>query len=273
MRVLTFSAILHGDGALELAPGFVAEGEPSTAKGELTVEALGRGGRPLAKTPLALETPCTPPGGEPERAAFGLVAFPATATGLRVSLKDKVLLERTAPREKLDVRVEWPGALSGVTSVGWETPIEGCVASVGYSNDGGATWTPLALPGGGGRLEFDTALLPGGRDGLLELVVTDGLRTQRIRSGPYEVEPKGWVVWLLAPAAGARLPAGQPVLLAAQAYHLEERRPAYDEIAWESSRAGALGIGARVLAALEPGEHSITARMHDASAEVAVSVG
>jgi len=103
--------------------------------------------------------------------------------------------------------------------------------------------------------------------------MTDGLRTQRIRSGSYQVEPKGWVLWLLAPAAGARLPAGQPVVLAAQGYHLEERRPAYDEVAWESSRAGAVGTGARVLAALEPGEHAITARMHDMSAEVSVSVG
>lgn len=271
MRVLTFSAILHDDGQFELEPGFVAEGEPSEA-GELTVEALGRGGRPVAKTALPLETPCTPPVAAPERAAFGLVAFPATATGLRVSLEGQVLLERTAPRAKLDAHVEWPGALSGRASVGWEATVEGCMASVGYSNDGGATWTPLGLPGGGGRLEFDTALLPGGRESLLELVVTDGLRTQRIRSGPYEVEPKGWVVWLLAPAAGAELPAGQPVLLAAQGYHLEERRPAYDEIAWDSSRAGALGTGARVLAALEPGEHTITARLHDTSAEVAVSV-
>jgi hypothetical protein len=42
------------------------------------------------------------------------------------------------------------------------------MASVGYSNDGGATWTPLALPGTGVRIEFDTALLAGGRDSLLE---------------------------------------------------------------------------------------------------------
>jgi hypothetical protein len=56
-------------------------------------------------------------------------------------------------------------------------------------------------------------------------------------------------------------------------YHLEERQPAYDEIAWESSRIGALGTGARVLAALEPGDHTLVARLHDASAEVAVSVG
>jgi hypothetical protein len=271
MRVLTFSAILHGDGELELEPGFVAEGEPSK-DGELTVEALGRIGKPVAKTALPLETPCTPPAGEPERAAFGLVAFPATATGLRVTLGDKVLLERTAPREKLDVRVEWPGALSGTASVGWKASVDGCMASVGYSNDGGATFTPLALPGAGERIEFDTALLPGAREGLLEMVVTDGLRTRRIRSAPYEVEPKGWVLWLLAPAGGAQLAAGQPVLLAAQGYHLEEREPAYDEIAWESSRAGALGTGARVLAALEPGEHTLIARLHDVSAEVAVSV-
>ena len=87
MRVLTFGAVLQ-DGELEMQPGFVTEGEPSHQKGELTVEALGRGGRTLAITTLPLDTPCAYPGGETALAAVGLVAFPEKATGLRVSLDE-----------------------------------------------------------------------------------------------------------------------------------------------------------------------------------------
>ena len=54
MRVLTFAAVLQ-HGTLELQPGFVTEGEPSREKGELTVDALGRGRRPLATTMLPLQ--------------------------------------------------------------------------------------------------------------------------------------------------------------------------------------------------------------------------
>ena len=75
MRVLTFSAILQ-DGELVLEPGFVADGEPSQAKGELTVEALGRTGKPLAKTALALEMPCMPPGGEVDAPPSASLRFP-----------------------------------------------------------------------------------------------------------------------------------------------------------------------------------------------------
>src|SRR6266404_4404924 len=112
MRVLTFAAALQ-DGKLELQPGFVIEGEPSHEKGELTVEALGRGRRPLATTMLPLHTPCGDPGGETALSAVGLVAFPEGAAGLRVSLDGGVLLEQSAPRDDLEINVEWPTSLSG----------------------------------------------------------------------------------------------------------------------------------------------------------------
>jgi hypothetical protein len=66
--------------------------------------------------------------------------------------------------------------------------------------------------------------------------------------------------------------AGEPVLLAAQGYHLEERRPGFDEIEWTSSLGGGLGTGARVLTALERGEHRITATLYGVAADVIVSL-
>jgi hypothetical protein len=273
MRVLTFAAVLQ-DGKLELQPGFVAEGEPSQERGDLRVDALGRGRHPLATTMLPLRAPCGPSGGEICLAAFGLVAFPENATGLRVSHHSKVLLEQSASRDDLEVKVEWPGSLAGAETVRWgaSASASACVASLGYSNDSGKTWTPLALPGPSNTIQIDSAALAGGRECLLELIVTDGFHTRRIRSSAYDVEPKGWVLWILSPAVGAKLPSGRPVQLAAQGYHLEERRASFDDIVWTSSAGGRLGAGAQLLATLEPGEHSIIASMYGVVAAVVVSV-
>jgi hypothetical protein len=271
MRVLTFSAVLQ-DGQLELQPGFVIEGNPSHDQGTLKVEALGRGRRPLATTMLPLNTPCAPPGGETASVAAGLVKFPARATGLRVTLEGKVLLEQTAPPDDLEVNVEWPRSLARAETVAWSASADECIASLGYSNDSGKTWTPIALPGSSRTIEVNTSSLPGGPNCMLELIVTDGFHTRRVRSDAYEVESKGWVLWVLSPADGAKLSSGQPMVLAAQGYHFEERRASFDNIEWTSSAGGYLGTGARLLTTLEPGEHTITASMHGVTAIVVVSV-
>ena len=201
-----------------------------------------------------------------------MVDFPEGTTALRVSLDDKVLLEQASPPDDLEVNVDWPRFLSGAQTVSWRASAGGCFASLGYSNDRGETWTPIALPGPSGTIAVDARALPGGRECLLELVVTDGFHTHRVRSGVYEVEPKGWVLRILSLSPGATLPAGKPVVLAAQGYHFEERRAGFEPIEWESSTGGRLGSGARLLATLEPGEQTISARMYNVIAEVLVTV-
>lgn len=137
----------------------------------------------------------------------------------------KTLLERGAPRVAGDPEVTWPDALAGdAVSLSWRSPAEDAVASFGYSNDGGATWQPLSLPTREETVVFDARALPGGDRCLLELTVTDGFHTTRVQSKEYEVTPRGWVLWILAPAAGASLRSDAPVLLAAHGYHIEERR-------------------------------------------------
>lgn len=271
MRVLTFAAMLQ-DGKLELQPGFVVEGEPSHETGDLTVEAIGRGRHALATTCLRLHTPCGYRAGDKAQAAFGLVAFPERSSGLRVSLDGQVVLEQSADRDDLKVELDWPASLSGAESVRWRASTKDCLASLGYSSDGGKTWTPIALPGPSDTIAIDARTLPGGRKCLLELVATDGFHTVRMRSGAYEVERKGWVLRILAPAEGSKLPTGRPAQLAAQGWHMEERRAGFDDIEWRSSAGGGLGTGARVLTALDPGEHTITATMYGVTAEVAVTV-
>lgn len=277
MRLLTFSGVLLDSGELQLEPGFVVEAEPPRTDGELTVEAIARG-RAIAVTRLPLERPCgkpaSPPATEqPPRVAIGLVEFPERATGLRVIHEGRTVLERKAPPPAGDPEIEWPDVLEGIAvSVTWGSPQRESLASLGYSNDGGATWMPLSLPTAERTIEFNVGALPGGDRCLLELAVTDGFRTPRLRSQEYEVTPKGWALWILSPPSGAALTADEPVLLAAQGYHFEERQPGFDAITWRSSLDGGLGEGAQVVSVLRPGDHTIVAEGFGASAEVQVSV-
>lgn len=278
MRALTFTGVLLADDELQLEPGFVVDGDVPGGQGELTVEALARDGQAIAVTQLPLVTPCgyptRDPAEHPPRMAVGLVEFPEKADGLRVTLDGRTLLERTAPPGPREPTVEWPGALDpGPVSVRWRLPQRGALSSLGYSNDGGETWTPLSLPTGESSITFDAHLLPGGEHCLLELAVTDGVHTTRVRSAEYAVAPKGWTLSILSPADGASLSSREPVLLAAQGHHLEQRRAGSEEIAWTSSLDGGLGTGTQVMSTLRPGAHTITATMTGVWAQVQVSVG
>ena len=278
MRTLTFSAVLLDTGEMTLEPGFVVEGEPSRTDGEVVVEALGRRGDVVATTQVPLGEPCGRPreghaDERPPQVAVGLVAFPAEAVGLRVTLEGRTVLERSAPRRARPPTVKWPQDLSaGTATVVWRAASEESMASLGYSSDDGTSWSPLSLPTSSGTIEFDTTMLAGGAQCLLELAVTDGFRTTRLRSQPYSVEPKGWLLWVLSPVSGTVVEPDHTVLLAAQGYHVEERQPSFDEITWSSSVDGHVGQGAQLVVTLSPGDHTITATMHGVSAEVNVSV-
>jgi hypothetical protein len=273
MRALTFSGILSENG-FELEPGFVVDGEPAKPEGDLVVHVIGRRGDVTASTRLALDEPCLP-GGERNagsaRVAIGLVPFPEAAIGLRVSLEGRQLLERMAAREPLGAEVNWPRELAGGQQLRWRASQKGCAAVLGYSSDDGRQWAPLSLPTVSDVIAFDATYLPGGA-GRLELRVSDGLRTISLRSDPYNVQPKGWVLWVLAPADGGALAADLPVVLAAQAYHIEERTASVDGIHWSSSVDGDLGTGGWVRPVLSRGDHRITATANGRSVEVSVRV-
>jgi uncharacterized protein YecE (DUF72 family) len=93
------------------------------------------------------------------------------------------------------------------------------------------------------------------------------------KSGVLELSDKlGPVLWQLAPADAATLPASRPTVLAAQAYHIEERRASLEEIHWSSSADGDLGTGGHLRVILSPGKHRIRAVANGSSVEVSVQV-
>jgi hypothetical protein len=273
MRVLTFSGLLTEKG-LELDPGFVIDADPTPSEGDLVVEVLDRRGALLSTTRLIAEAPCTPGadlGGQSARVAVGLVPFPPGALGIRVSLHGVALLERVVPDQPLEVDAGWPKALApGPNELAWKASSKGCVAVLGFSSDGGKTWSPLSLPTAEPVITFDGTYLRGGL-GVLELRVSDGLRTVSVRSGDYDVESKGWVLWLLSPTDGADLLAGRPVRLAGQAVHIEDGVTSFD-VHWSSSVDGPLGVGASLDRDLSRGQHHLTASAHGVEAAVTIAI-
>ncbi|MEW1841207.1 hypothetical protein AB0392_24965 [Nonomuraea angiospora] len=280
MRALTFTAFLRPGGAFEVDPGFVVEidalPEQPPGDGEaVEVRALSEAGVVLAATRVPLVDPCAPPMAgvtSPSRTAVGLVGFPERAAALEAVADEVVIWELRRPDRPLEVDVEWPDAVDrGPVRVAWRSSAEGCQAVLGWTADGGKTTAPLSLPTTAREIVVDLRYSPGGPKCAFVLQVTDGWSTV-VRRSTVQLPKGGWQVWILAPAEGEEVPADEPVLLAGQAFHLEEHRPSEDLI-WSSSLSGGLGSGSRVLAALEPGEHVITARLGEASASVTIRAG
>ncbi|WP_347268911.1 hypothetical protein [Paracoccus sp. (in: a-proteobacteria)] len=284
MRALTFSGIWAGE-TFELLPGFIVDYDntdkpPEPGKGmTLVVEALAVGGRPVATTHVAISDPCAYPaadsfGRAAARMAVGCVAFPEEAQGLRILTDGRILLERQA-KDARDFKpaVTWPETLTkGRVAVAWEGEGDDLAAVLGYSVDEGRSWRPLSLPTSARVIEFDTDGLAGSDGGLLQLRVSNGLHSVEVLSAPYSVPPKGWRLWLIAPAPATSHPGDRAVHLMAQAWHMEEHAPGFDSMTWSSSLDGALGEGAAILATLSPGTHTLTVTRGDLSAETTVEV-
>ena len=233
MRVLTFSGVLLDTGEMQLEPGFVTEAEEP----ERRRRGDGRGARPRrpARWRRRRCRWCVPCGyaaangaGHPPAVAVGLVDFPEKASGLRVTYDGRTVLEREAPRPGGEPKVEWPAAIEGPeVTVRWSARADGTTASLAYSDDGGETWTPMSLPGteeGGSR-----STRAGSRAGSAACSSSSPATasTPRARDRPSTRWSRRAGCCGSSRRRRARPSApGSPVLLAAQAFHLEERRPA-----------------------------------------------
>ena len=131
---------------MQLEPGFVTEAEKPSGDGEVTVEALDRGGRALATTGAA---------GRPVRyAAAGAEAGGRGRAGRLPGEGERSARDLRRP-DRARARAAPGGEPKGRVAGGdrgrdvraLESAGDGTRASLAYSDDGGETWTPLSLPG------------------------------------------------------------------------------------------------------------------------------
>jgi hypothetical protein len=132
-----------------------------------------------------------------------------------------------------------------------------------YSNDGGSTWESLASGLSAEQIELDTALLPGG-DGMLRVLVSDGMLSGQDTSGIFSVPLHAPVVSISMPEPDQVFFPTQQVTLQGSAYDLEDGTPDDSVFEWSSSIDGVLGTGASLSTAeLTTGSHTITLTVTD----------
>lgn len=282
MRALTVAGLLLDDTTFRLDPGFVVDADVSDQRGDVEVVALDHHRRVLARTRLALQSPCSLPSGDVatfagpvHQACLGLAEFPEATYGLCIVRHGKELYRRTAPGSPTEFDVKWPQDMAdgpGGLTIHWTASSEGCLAALGYSNDGGMTWLPVSAPTSSNTLNVDWSLLPGGKACLFELMVTDGWITQRFRTPAIDVAPRGWRLWIASPSVGQEIEAGEPVSLTGYNFHTERRVSDPAAIRWTSSVDGSLGSGGSAVCVLTAGTHQLVACMEKVVQEITVVV-
>lgn len=135
------------------------------------------------------------------------------------------------------------------------------------SNDGGKTWTVLALNSTDTQQVLDPRALDGlpGGSTMVQVLVSDGLRSGVAEAGPFLVPNKAPNVAIL----DAKVEDGQ-VILSGFATDMEDGT--LNDLAWSSDRDGHLGDGNHLSiqsSELRPGTHQITLQTRDSAGDIA----
>jgi hypothetical protein len=129
-----------------------------------------------------------------------------------------------------------------------------------FSSDGGSSWTAIALGLDQPSLVWDTDSEPGGQQGLIRVLVSDGVNTGQDDSDAIFALPRK------PPQAAISRPADQEaffqqdmIIFAGQGYDNEDGTLDGDALTWSSDLEGILGSGRDLaLDGLMPGNHTIT---------------
>ena len=240
------------------------------APGSLHLRQLGVNGNVLVDTAFA-----TKPEVDADRAQIDLtVDFAAGTRQIVITDAGGVLLASipvspNAPTVA-NVGMSPGGAIpsSGPVTISWtaaDTDGDALVADVLWSNDGGATFVPLAGNVAGSSYTLDASAFAGtsgSPDGVVRVLVRDSVNTGSAdRDGVTAVgtPPR---LRIAAPFANESFIRGQSVPL--QAYAGDHEDGALDgSVEWVSSVDGALGNGGSRIVLLSAGTHVLTARVTD----------
>ncbi|MBP8125336.1 MAG: hypothetical protein KAZ26_22000, partial [Caldilineaceae bacterium] len=157
---------------------------------------------------------------------------------------------------------------AGVT-VSWQMADEDddpLTAAILFSPDNGASWQTLQTGiTGTTSVDIPYSLLTGTEQGLMRVLVSDGVRTvQDDSDAVFSVDRNAPEVAFLTPAVESSFVVSQTVALSASAYDKEDGQLADAAFAWASDRDGALGTGASLnLDTLSAGQHEISVTATD----------
>jgi hypothetical protein len=149
-----------------------------------------------------------------------------------------------------------------------EHPRETPTVVVLFSGDDGVTWQPVAFDPPEGSVVLSIDHLPGGRQCRFRAIATAEVQTAVADTDAFELPARGRRVHVLVPHADCEIQAG-PVLLRALLDTGGLGGVPPDQVRWQSSLQGDIGLGFDLVAQLENGEHVITATAPDGIGGVA----
>jgi len=120
------------------------------------------------------------------------------------------------------------------------------------------------------QAELDTSFWPETEQGMVRVLVTDGVNTSQDATGPFTVTTKAPVVFIATPEDDSSVPPETPILFSASGYDPEDGPMAGDVFSWSSDRDGDLGTGEEVFVPEpSPGWHEITVSATDSDENTA----
>jgi hypothetical protein len=257
---------------------------PPSALGNYAIEITGAGGVTLASYPFAATTL-----GESELTGAGAVLsfgqiVPFVAGTQMIQIVDltanRVLGQQVvSPNPPLIGNVALQGSVSpaGLATLRWsasDADGDPLTFDIFFTRDNGVTLQPLMLSLSGSSAQVDTTPLAGGQ-GQFRVVASDGVNTAHADSAPFTLPNKPPQPYIVTPADGQTLFAGQLLNLEGEATDAQDGVVQDTGLAWSASGT-ALGSGGKLsLPNLPLGINPITLTATDSlglSASTTVSV-
>jgi hypothetical protein len=268
----------------QVRPGFevssIATAPEPTKQGRGQLRILDQNGGTLYQTGFEVAAPGDARQEGGARGASLTVPALAGAAAIEVSYDGKV--RQVVKRSPNAPRVAIAGAqvAGDALTLSWkaEDPDgDRLEALVRYSPDGGQTYIPLAVRPRGTALRLSLEGLPASAKGSLEVRVSDGFNTSAaVIEGLAIGKNRPPVVALVRPHQGDEYLAGANVVMMSSISDPEDGGIPPEQIAWTSSRDGALGTGPALnTTALTPGTHLLTVKATDsqgASSEASATI-
>ncbi len=127
-----------------------------------------------------------------------------------------------------------------------------------YSPDGGTTWGQVSQTTWTSDT-LDFSQLPGSPNGMIQVLVSDGVNTGSATSAPFNAPKKTpSTIVITSPASGYTQAAVDPLFLSGAVWDADDGVLTGTALQWSDNVQGALGSGSPLSVTLQPGPHTIT---------------
>lgn len=156
--------------------------------------------------------------------------------------------------------------LSGIVTINWSaSDLDGdeLYYIVEYSPDNGSTWQTLVMDINETSFQLNTSYLQGSSEGLIRVMVSDGVNTASdVSDSVFTVPKKVPEVVILSPSNGTTVIEGSYITLSGVGFDLEDGMLNDSSLTWNSDQMGLLGTGSDLyLRILGRGVHAIISHL------------